>query len=724
MEKLPRVSLFHSVTTRIVVLTLTVLVTVGVAATLGLTRREHVQLIATKTVAVTMTTELFAATVAAALDLGDEHDIAERMEPLRSNQALVYAAVWRRGQNGPAAELGQRPADAPALEVSGVSRDGAYLTVLRPVPGPAGEAIGTVGVQVTLAPENHEFHASRWRIAAGALATAALTFALLVMVLQLGVVARLRKVAQAAARIETGQYVRVPLYGRDELGQLSRAFNAMADAIGERETRLANALRRLQTLLDHMGQAIVTFDADGRVLGDRSRQAEQLFGPALTEGASIVSLLYPVGREQLIEADAFRSWIDAAFENDGANWQEVLELAPPSVTVARDSGQITDLDLEFRWVPRQASPPCIMLIATDSTQRRRLERTMEQTEREHKKTIAALRWLVSGGGQLFVRFLEQARGRIGAAIRSTRTNVPLDAVTTDQVFRDVHTVRAEARCFDLKSVDSALTQVEVQLADLRGGRIVAPLEIEKMQTILAEWLVTALGALDKAERQFIESSPIGREVLDQMTVRRSDVDRLLRLTAGRHDEVAQLARAMTARPFGETVVTVVDAAPRWAEHVGKRVQMEVSGAENRVPGRLAELLPGVLSHLVRNAIAHGIELGSTRSETDKPSVGRIRLICEASESAPVIRIEDDGRGIDLLRLGVRDVAEAAKIVLEPGVTTQASATGTAGFGIGLSAVRHSLAQVDYDVELHSEVGRGAAVIIRPRAVASQRGSSR
>ncbi len=707
-------SIIYSVTTRIVVLTLTILVTVGILATLGLAQRERDHLVAAKQLAVTMTTELFAETVAVALDLGDERDVAERMEPLRSNASMTYAAVWKNSPSQPIGELGHRPKGGPSFETTGLSRNGDYLTVVRPILGATRNTIGYAGVQVSLEPENRAFRASRSRIAISAFLTVGVTFLCLFVALRWGIVTRIHQVVEAARRLELGQHVRAKVHGRDELGQLGAAFNSMADAIVEREYRVANARRRLQTLLDHMGQAIITFDARGKVLGDRSRQAEQLFGPTLIEGASIVSLLYPEGRDQVVESESFSAWIDAAFEREGIDWSELEALAPSSVTLMRSSGHIHELDLEFRWVESNDAPNCVMMIATDATQRRRLERVMDQAESDHKKAVAALRWLVSGGGQLFVRFLESSRSRLAMAIRSMSLSQSLDAEVLGQVFRDVHTVRAEARCFDLERVDQTLTQVEMQLAEVRGGAITTPAAIAQQREVMLRWLEFANVELEKAERQFVERSPIGREVLDQMTVRRSDVSRFTQLTAGRKDELAKLASAMTSRPFGETVVTVVDAASRWAERVGKHVKTEVSGADRRVPGRLAERLPGILSHLVRNSIAHGIEVSSLRIEKGKPAIGTIRISCEGAEDAPIISVQDDGAGLDIGGLGNGDEGQAAHAALQPGITTYAQPTPFAGFGVGLDAVQKDLLGIGYEVTLNQEPNAGASVTLKPK----------
>jgi two-component system, chemotaxis family, sensor kinase CheA len=218
----------------------------------------------------------------------------------------------------------------------------------------------------------------------------------------------------------------------------------------------------------------------------------------------------------------------------------------------------------------------------------------------------------------------------------------------------------------------------------------------------------------------VEASPIGPAVLDQVTVRRADVKKLLELAQGRSDELGRVAIRIASRPFGEALFGLVEAAPRWALRESKRVVIEVDGREILVPSALADVLPGVLMHLVRNAIAHGIESVSERTMAGKPDIGVVHLTCIEGPVGPEIIVEDDGRGLDAdavrshaLRLGLDTKVDVARLVFAQGLST-AHDTGLAGRGVGLGAVESDLARVGYTLSLVSSA-TGLRVCMGPAA---------
>jgi len=222
--------------------------------------------------------------------------------------------------------------------------------------------------------------------------------------------------------------------------------------------------------------------------------------------------------------------------------------------------------------------------------------------------------------------------------------------------------------------------------------------------------------LDEAEALFVESSPIGRRVLEQVTVPRADVEELMRRFGARNDELGRLVSHLAARPFGELTSTLADDATRWATKDQKRVEVVMSGREVLVPARLAERLAGVLAHLLRNAIAHGIESPERRLELGKAEIGHIELSCREAEHGVLIRVSDDGTGFDTQAFGGLNWDAA----FEPGVSTRKTADELGGFGVGLGAVRDELKEIGYLVKLQSESGRGASVLIGPASLAPER----
>src|SRR4030095_8065466 len=129
------------------------------------------------------------------------------------------------------------------------------------------------------------------------------------------IVRPLRRLVEAARRVGGGDLAtRVDVGSRDELGELAAAFNRMSEEIGDREQKLAQATQNLRDLFDHMGQAIVAFDREGKVRGATSRQASKIFGAAGLEGRSIRELLFGNKPDTDPELLAFDEWKETAFD--------------------------------------------------------------------------------------------------------------------------------------------------------------------------------------------------------------------------------------------------------------------------------------------------------------------------------------------------------------------------------------------------------------------------
>jgi chemotaxis protein histidine kinase CheA len=127
-----------------------------------------------------------------------------------------------------------------------------------------------------------------------------------------------------------------------------------------------------------------------------------------------------------------------------------------------------------------------------------------------------------------------------------------------------------------------------------------------------------------------------------------------------------------------------------------------------------------MTHLVRNAIAHGIEAVAVRSERGKPVVGTIWAAIEHDEAGPIITLEDDGGGVDLeavarraRTLGLDDTMPPVDLIFEKGLSTRGSSDGLAGRGVGLDAVRAFLLEVGYAIEVVTASGQGTKFILAP-----------
>lgn len=725
-----------SIGTKLTIGTLVVLLLVSVLLYRELTRRERQSLLAAKETAAMMVADLFAASLSAPLDFADNEAVETELRHLETNGEVMCAAVFLKDEVKPLAKL-ERGCDASAPIDGAQLLRGVFkedrVEVARIVVGRADAKVGRMRIVFSLARENAAFAASRRQIFWLTFLLAMGTSAVLIVISRTQIVRPLRRLSDAARRVGRGDLAtRVDVRSTDELGQLASAFNRMSEEIGDRERRLAAATQNLRDLFDHMGQAIVAFDREGKVRGAVSRQATKVFATPELEGRPIRDLLFGPRADAEVEVQAFVEWQQGAFDVGLEQWASFAELAPREVTLERGGGAAAvPLELEFRPVAKDGKVDRVMVLATDVSEKRQLEQAVVTQEEQHAKRIAAMRRLVAGGAQLFVRFIASARDRVARFFERLDDDAlsitPLDLATVEEIFRHVHTMKGEARAFDLLELEAAFESLEDTLGALRrNADALADREVaDEAASAIRAGLFRAEAAIDRTRQDFVAASPIGSAALEQASVQRSDLDTVLALAGTGDNELARAIHRLAARPFGESLATVAERAPDWAAREGKRIELVVEGREVRIPPALSDVLAGVMTHLVRNAVAHGIEPEEERVLAGKRRVGSIWASAEEGELGPVIVMEDDGAGVDLDQIAARArslglVAEGApcdpaELAFLPGLSTRDASDGLAGRGVGLDAVRAYCRDAGYAVHFMTEKGLGTKFVIEPIA---------
>ena len=199
--------------------------------------------------------------------------------------------------------------------------------------------------------------------------------------------------------------------------------------------------------------------------------------------------------------------------------------------------------------------------------------------------------------------------------------------------------------------------------------------------------------------------------------------RQARLEVDLEDKLTRLRVVPLATAAGRLQRTVRDAA----RQCGKRADLEVGGEATGLDKAVLEALHGPLTHLLRNAVDHGLESAEVRAALGKPAAGRLTLAARHEGGRVVLTLADDGRGIDpervraaaLGRGGVDPAAAASLTPAElldllflPGFTTKAEVTELSGRGVALDAVRSAVEGLKGTVEVASVLGRGATFTVR------------
>ena len=203
-----------------------------------------------------------------------------------------------------------------------------------------------------------------------------------------------------------------------------------------------------------------------------------------------------------------------------------------------------------------------------------------------------------------------------------------------------------------------------------------------------------------------------------------------------HDAAGSVSRLIAEMQTGilssrmVPVWQVFDRFPRVvrdaARSLGKELDFTVEGREIELDRALLDQIGDPLVHLLRNAIDHGIEDPGQRVAAGKDRTGRLILSASRDRSSVVIRVTDDGRGIDRARMlargqeeGILDPArtelsdeDLLKIIARPGFSTAERVTTLSGRGVGVDAVVSRVRSIGGSVELRSTLGKGTSITIR------------
>src|SRR6476469_1225907 len=360
---------------------------------------------------------------------------------------------------------------------------------------------------------------------------------------------------------------------------------------------------------------------------------------------------------------------------------------------------------------------------------------------------------------------------------------PDDRARLDSIFRFVHTVAGNCGIFEFPRLEARSHAAEDALADVRSGRrhpdgtlvsavlgiidrigeMVAAIEAgEEMPAGDDSALIHALepGAEGPA-------APAAAAVVDG-TIRASAAPRTIRLSVELLDRVMStvsdmvLARNELARRLRESEADVaVDGAferlssiiaemrdaitrtrmqrienlfvglPRMVRdlsaELGKQVLIDIEGGYVELDREMIEMIRDPLTHIIRNAVDHGIEKPADRLKAGKREIGILSVAARQSGNQILIDIQDDGRGIDGKRLvekaiaaGIIEKADAAQLtareqlalIFEAGLSTAQQVTQISGRGVGMDVVRSNIERIGGVVEVDSRLGEGTRMTLR------------
>ena len=359
---------------------------------------------------------------------------------------------------------------------------------------------------------------------------------------------------------------------------------------------------------------------------------------------------------------------------------------------------------------------------------------------------------------------------------------PDDRSRLDSIFRFVHTVKGNCGFFEFPRLEALSHAAEDALADVRAGRREADGPLVSAVLAIIDRIGEMIAAIDSGaempagdDSALIEALEPGAEgaaapvaVAAAAEQARGAAPRTIRLSVELLDRVMStvsdmvLARNELARRLRESPTDVsVDGAferlsaiiadmrdaitrtrmqrienlfvalPRMVRdlsaELGKQVLVDIEGGDVELDREMIEMIRDPLTHIIRNAVDHGIEAPAERLKAGKREIGILSVSARQSGNQILIDIQDDGRGIDgqklvakALDVGVLEKDDAAKLtpreqlalIFEAGLSTAKEVTAISGRGVGMDVVRSNVERIGGVVEVDSVPGEGTRMTLR------------
>jgi two-component system chemotaxis sensor kinase CheA len=352
----------------------------------------------------------------------------------------------------------------------------------------------------------------------------------------------------------------------------------------------------------------------------------------------------------------------------------------------------------------------------------------------------------------------------------------------DEIFRFVHTVKGNSGFFDVPRITALSHAAEDALAAVRAGKrhadhalvsavlaaidrigeLVQALEtgeksgseddgglIDALTQSAPEPAAEAVSATTApaAHRAAVRSIRLPVDLLDRMmsgvsdlVLARNELARKLRQVSGGTEldtcfervsgSIADLRDAIT-RTRMQRIDALFSPLPRLVrdlcDETGKQVSLEIDGGDVELDREMIEMIRDPLTHIVRNAIDHGIEAAEERAAAGKAQAGKLSVVACQTGNQILIEIHDDGRGIDgdslvdkALAAGTLSAERAKRLttaqktalIFEAGLSTAREVTAISGRGVGMDVVRANIERIGGVVDVESKAGQGVRLTLR------------
>ncbi|ERP31644.1 ATP-binding protein [Chitinivibrio alkaliphilus] len=561
--------------------------------------------------------------------------------------------------------------------------------------------------------------------------------------------------SESAKVISDGNYnFKIERTSDDEVGILSETFDEMRQTIKQYTEHLQDIIddkmRQVKDILNNIDQGLMTLDFDGNIGEEYSLISNKILNVEDVSQQDVYSLL----RLDTAGKKRFDTWLALVKKmHTKQRWKKIEKLAPihelQFQTLSDDSNaDDTFVNVAYQKVfDKEGNLSKLMLLTKDITESRKREMQMEAERLQHENEMKTILGVANTPEEEMIDFMKDTKTRLDAIMakiashlegvarereqypdRDAQYAIPQEDV--DILYRDLHTLKGNGGSYGFELFSTYAHEAEDRLEELRS-----PVSIRRSDTLesmkhLLEKMQAEYGAIDEKVKLIN-----GSKEMVYVSVPAERVEYIQTLTRDLIEEYGEekiphelfaTAEKLSWKPFLTQGRKYQKSAMKAARSLKKEIEFVFVDENKLVPGDIFKGVDESIMHIVRNAVAHGIEPNEVRQEKNK-GIGQVLFSVDFDEEKRIIKIADDGAGIDrdvilkkAIERGLTTEQDASNLsdqdvyafLFDSGFSTADSLSDISGRGVGLDVVKDNIERANGTVEITSQVTVGTTFEIR------------
>lgn len=479
----------------------------------------------------------------------------------------------------------------------------------------------------------------------------------------------------------------------------------LEERIQQRTFELRQKNNDITSMLQNMRQGIFTVTKDLLIHGEYSAFLAEIFESNAVAGRSVSGFLFDqsdIGGDILNQIDVT---LEAMIGENTMNFQFNSHLLVTEYKKHFEGGREKILELEWNPVCDGDVIEKIMVTVRDVTAFRALQL---ETEKQ-KEQLEIVGQILAVSKDKFMEFIGSSKEFLDENEKLIREHEAKDQDVLATLFRNMHTIKGNARTYGLTYATDCVHEVESVYSRLRAesefpwNQPELIEQLERVRTHISLYENTLKEKLSGFESQ---NSGIDSALLDNVGNAIDNINELSQINELKNSLqlIKQHVNAVRFKSMDDILSGSLVALPSIAKQLDKETpDVTVVDHSIRVSNEIVPMLRNVFMHIFRNSLDHGLENSEVRVMKRKPIKGKMNLDVNIRDDKLLFTFKDDGKGLDLANIQKKAIAngqisadepvsdeQIAEFIFLSGLSTASAVTNVSGRGVGMDAVRKFL----------------------------------